>query len=134
MKRLFPLLLFVAFAIATGCSKSEEAADADNSTVAAAVKTGDWMVIYTENNTAVDVGLTMIKFNSNGSLTVNKDGTNHNGTWAESKTGSNHTLMMNLTTTDATLQKVNRTWKVTNVSASWIDLADGNAAVGLMKH
>jgi hypothetical protein len=67
-----------------------------------------------------------------------KNGAAFNGTWTEANTNGNNTLKLNITTTDAKLQKTNRTWKVTGVSEYFIDLKDTDAAssatVQLMKH
>ena len=135
--------LFIAFLLLTttfmSCDKSEVNKPKEEILpVTEAVKTGDWMLIYNENNASVDVGLTFLKFSNAGSLVATKDGTPFNGTWKETNTGGNNVLTINITTTDAKLQKASRTWKVNSISEYFIDMKDTNAAsnatVLLMKH
>ena len=138
MKAVISFLLLVAVAFAS-CDKSEvEKVEQGPLPVTAAVKTGDWMVTYMENNASTDMGLTFLKFNSAGTLVATKDGTPYNGTWTEANAGGNNTLTINITTSDVKLQKTNKTWKVTGTSEYFIDLKDPNAAsnatVQLMKH
>ena len=137
MKLLMAFLLLAA--TFTSCDKSEVGKTKQETfPVTDAVKTGDWMIIYLENNASVDVGLTFLKFGSTGSLVATKDGVAFNGTWTETNTGGNNLLTINITTTDAKLLKANRAWKVTGVTEYFIDLKDsnaaGNATVQLMKH
>src|SRR5687767_10250284 len=115
MKLFLPFLLLIAIAF-TGCDKSDNQKTEEPLPVTNAVKTGDWMVFYFENNTSIDMGLTFLKFSTTGSLVATKDGIDYNGTWAEANTGGNNTLTINITTTDTKLQRANRTWQVTNVS------------------
>ena len=137
MKFLMAFLLLTA--TFTSCDKSEvNKAKQETFPVTDAVKTGDWMVIYSENSATVDVGLTFLKFSNTGSLVATKDGVPFNGTWTETNTGGNNVLTINITTTDTKLLKANRIWKVTGVTEYFIDLKDsnaaGNATAQLMKH
>jgi len=137
LKFLLPFLLLIAIAF-TGCDKSEVNKTGEQMPVTNAVKTGNWMVLYFENNAAMDIGLTFLKFSTTGSLVATIDGTDYSGTWTEANTGGNNTLTINISTNDTKLQRANRTWKVTNVSEYLIDLKDSNttsnATVQLMKH
>lgn len=137
MKILIVFLLVTT--IFAGCDKSEVGKPKEEILpLTEAVKTGDWMVIYAENNASVDMGLTFLKFNNAGVLVATKDGTPFNGSWKETNANGNNMLTVSITTTDTKLQKANRTWKVTGISEFFIDLKDanaaGNATVLLMKH
>ena len=138
MKRFFPLLLLAVVALA-GCSKSDnEKTEQSPLPFTAAVKNGDWMVTYMVNNASMDMGVTFLKFNANGSVVATKDGAPYNGTWTETNTAGTNTLTLNVTTSDVKLQRVNATWKVLNISEYYIDLKDpaagSNITVQLMKH
>ena len=137
MKLSLSFLLLIAIAF-TGCDKSEVKKAGEQLPVTDAVKTGNWMVLYFENNASMDIGLTFLKFSTTGSLVATIDGTDYNGTWTEANTGGNNTLTINISTNDTKLQRANRTWKVINVSEYLIDLKDANAASNataqLMKH
>jgi hypothetical protein len=138
MKGFFPLLLLAVVALA-GCSKNDnEKTEQSPLPFTAAVKNGDWMVTYMVNNASMDMGVTFLKFNANGSVVATKDGAPYNGTWTETNTAGTNTLTLNVTTSDVKLQRVNATWKVLNISEYYIDLKDpaagSNIAVQLMKH
>jgi hypothetical protein len=137
--KLIPFLLLIAFSV-TSCDKSEVNKPEQQGPlpITEAVKTGDWMVTYLENNAPMDIGMTFIKFNSAGTLVATQEGTNYNGTWTEKNTGGNNTLTINITTTSTSLKMVNRVWKAENISEYIIDLKDpavgSKATVQLMKH
>lgn len=138
MKVLITFLLLIAFA-SSGCDKSEvNKASQVPTSVAAAVKTGNWMVEYFESTSSVDMGATFIKFESTGSLVATKDGVPYNGSWKEADTNGSKTLTINITTNDEKLQKTNKTWDVTAITEYFINLKDNNASTGvtaqLMKH
>ena len=137
MARFITFLLLTAFSFAA-CDKSEVNKQRETLSVSNVVKTGDWMVLYFENNVSMDIGVTFIKFSSTGSAVATKDGTNYNGTWTEANTGGNHTITINIATTDSKLQLANGTWKVVNIAENLIDLKDtnvsGKATIQLMKH
>ena len=134
MKLFISLLCLIA--VATGsCTKNEVETEI---TLSEAVKSGDWMVLYFENNTSVDMGATFLKFQPLGKLVATKDGATYTGTWTEANAQNANTVTINLTTTDVKLQRTNRTWNVVKVSESLIDLqgadAGSNITVQLMKH
>jgi hypothetical protein len=138
MKLTIPFLLLMTFALAS-CDKSEvNKTEEGRLPVTEAVKTGDWMVTYFENNRSIDIGMTFIKFNSTGSLVATQEGTDYNGTWTEKNTARNNTLTINITTASSSLKNVNRVWKVENISEYIIDLKDpsvgSKSTVQLMKH
>ena len=95
---------------------------------------------YAENGNSLinEIGLAFIRFDSSGSLVVTKEGNTYAGTWVENKSETTHTLKLNISTTDAKLQKISGTWKVTGVSEYFIDLKDGKTSgssnMNLMKH
>ena len=106
--------------------------------VTEAVKTGDWMVTYFENNNTVDIGVPFLKFNSTNKLVATLDGNIYNGTWFEANTGGNNTIELNITTTNTKLLKANRTWSVVRITEYNVYLKDANTAsnatIQLMKH
>ena len=73
MKIFLPFLLLIAIAF-TGCDKSEVQKTEEPLPVTDAVRTGDWMVLYFENNASMDIGLTFLKFSTTGSLVATIDG------------------------------------------------------------
>lgn len=135
--RLFISLMLLTVFTVSGCDKSEVNKPPDVLPLTVAVKTGDWMITYFVNNASMDMGVTLLKFNTAGNLAATKDGTPYNGTWTETNTGGNNMLAINITTSDTKLKKANGTWKVVNITEYFIDLKDPNAAnitIQLMKH
>jgi hypothetical protein len=136
MKSFNALFLFIAFLI-TACDKSGADTAQDQKPLADAFKTGNWMILLMENNVVLEGGDIFVKFNEDRTLVVTKDGASFSGNWAETAAAGSKMLAMNIITTDVLLKKANRTWKVSAVAETFIDLKDeaaSNMTAQLMRH
>ena len=97
----------------SGCSKSEE--ELQKELIISIMTDGRWLVQnFAEQNTDLSAEFSGYEFQflADGTVQGIKGGSVTQGTWSAS--AANYTISSNFPTGDATLKRLNDTWKITN--------------------
>lgn len=132
MKFSHLLLVAITLVFLTACSKSSSS---NNGSVQGYLINGQWFVhMFSEggvDKTASFVGY-KFTFDGAGTFVVVKDDISTNGTWTDD--ASSGKLIINMTTTDANLQKLINDWLVTGKAADLIEMKDDNSSSNEIFH